>query len=66
MRPIGVAEGIGGRCCDHCDVNVNFTILNGLPAASMRTEHAHAAHFSLSAVIAERAVHAAFNVMDCS
>ncbi len=49
---VGVAEGVGGRGGDDGNVDVDFAILNGLPAAAMRTQHAHAAHLSLGAVVA--------------
>ncbi len=64
VRAVAVAEGIRGGRGDHRDVDVNFAILNRLPASAMRAQHAHAAHLALRAVVAQRAVHAAFDVMD--
>ena len=61
---VGVAEGIGGRRGDHRDVNVYLTVLDGLPTAAMRAQDSHAAHVALGAVVAQRAVHRAFDVMD--
>ncbi len=64
VRSIGVAEGIGRGRGDHRDVDVHFAILNGLPAPAVRAQHAQAAHLALGAVVAQRPVHRAFDVMD--
>ncbi len=64
MRAIRIAEKIGGRRRNHRDVDVYLSVLNRLVAAAMRTQHAHAAHLTLRAVIAQRTVHGAFDVMD--
>ena len=64
MRTVRIAEEIGGGRGNHRDVDVDFSILNRLVAAAMRTQHAHAAHLALRAVVAQRPVHRAFDVMD--
>ena len=64
MRTIGIAECIGSRRGNHRNVDVDFAVLNRLPAPAVRAQYAHAAHLALGAVVAQRAVHAAFNVMD--
>lgn len=64
MRPVGVTERIGGRRGNHRNVDVYFAILNGLPAPAMGPQHAHPTHLSLSAIVTQRAVHAAFDVMN--
>jgi hypothetical protein len=64
VRAICVSEGISGRRGDDRDVNVHLAILNRLPAAAMRAQHAHAAHVALGAVVAKWAVHAAFDVVN--
>ena len=64
MRAIRVAEKIGGRGGDYGNVDVDFSILNCLVAAAMGAQHAHAAHLPLCAVVAQRPVHRAFDVMD--
>ena len=66
MRPVGVAESVSRRRRDHRDVNVHFAILNRLPAPAVRPQHSHAAHFALRAVVAQLAVHRAFDVMNHS
>ena len=63
MRAVAVAEEVGGRRGDHRDVDVDLAILNRLPAAAVRAQHAHAAHVACVAVVAQRAVHAAFDVV---
>ena len=64
MSSVGVAEEVRSRSGDHGDVNVHFAILHGLPASAVRAQNAHAAHVAVGAVIAQRAVHAAFDVVD--
>ena len=64
MRAIGIAEEIGRGCGDHRDINVDFSILDRLIAAAMRTQYPHASHFALRTIVAQRSVHRAFNVMD--
>ena len=63
MRPVGVAEEIGRRRGDHRDIDMYFTVLYRLPAAAMRAQHAQPAHVPMGAVVAQRAIHAAFDVM---
>ena len=65
MRTISISKSIRGRGCDDCDIDMNLAVLDRLPAASMRPQHAQATHFALCAVVAQRPVHAAFNVMNC-
>src|SRR5579862_3550989 len=64
MRSVAISERIRRRSGNYSNVNVNFTVLDRLPTASMRTQNARAAHLSLCTVIAERTVHAAFDVID--
>ncbi len=63
VRAVGIAEEVGGGRSDHRDVDVDLAILHRLPTSAVRAQHAQAAHVSVRAVIAERAVHAAFDVM---
>ena len=64
MRAVTVAEGVRRRRSDHGDVDVHFAVLNCLPAPAVRAQNAHAAHFPLRAVVAQRSIHAAFDVVD--
>ena len=64
MRAVGIPEEIRAGRRNYRNVNVHFAILNGLPAPAMRAQYAHAAHSALGAIVADRAVHAAFNVVD--
>ncbi len=64
VRTVGVAEAISGRGGNDGDVDMHFAVLDCLPAASMRAQHAETAHLPLRTVIAEWAVHAAFNMMN--
>ena len=66
VRAIGVAEEVRRRRGNHRDVDMDFAILNRLPASAMRAQHAHAAHLAVRAEVAQRTVHAAFNVVDRS
>src|SRR5206468_3361832 len=61
---VGIAEGVGGWGRDDRDVDVNLAVLNRLPAATVRAQNAHAPHLALRAVVAQRAVHRAFDVVD--
>ena len=61
---VGVAEGVAGRGGEDGDVDVDLAILDGLPAAAVGAEDAEAAHLAGGAVVAERAVHAALDVVD--
>jgi len=64
VRAVGVAEHVGSGGRDYRDVDVDFPILNRLPASAVRAQHAHAAHLALRAVVAQRAVQGAFDVVD--
>ncbi len=59
----GVAEGVGGGGGDHRDVNPNLAVLDRLPAPAVRAQDAEPAHPALRAVVTERAVHRAFDVV---
>ena len=63
VRAVGVAEEVGGGRGDDRDVDVDLAILHRLPASAVRAQHAQAAHVAVRAVVAERAVHAAFDVV---
>ena len=63
VRAIGVAEEVRCGRGDHGDVNVDFAILHRLPASTVRAQHSQAAHVSVRAIVAERPIHAAFDVM---
>ncbi len=63
VRAVSVAEEVGGRRGDHRNVDVYFAVLHCLPASAVRAQHAHAAHLAVRTVVAQRAVHAAFDVM---
>jgi hypothetical protein len=58
-----VAERIGGGGRDDGHVDLDLSVLDGLPAASVRTEHAHTAHLSVRAVLAQRPIHAPLDVV---
>ena len=64
MRSVGVAEVVRRGCGDYGDVDVDLAVLQGLPSPTMRTQHAKAAHVAVRTVVAERTVHAAFDVVD--
>jgi hypothetical protein len=61
---VGVAEGVAGGGGEDGDVDVDFVVLDGLPAAAVGAEDAEAAHFAGRAVVADGAVHGAFDVVD--
>src|SRR5581483_4621560 len=61
---VGVAEHVGRGSGDDGDVDVNFAILDGLEATAMGAQNAHAHHVALGAVVAERTIHAAFDVVN--
>ena len=63
MRAVGIAEEVGSGRGDHRDIDMDFSVLHRLPASAVRAQHAHAAHLALRAVVAQRAIHAAFDVM---
>ena len=64
MRAISIAKCVGRRGRDYRNIDVDFAILNRLPAAAMRPQHSHAAHLALRAVIPQWPVHRSFNVMN--
>ena len=64
MRAVAVAEGVRGRRGDHGNIDVYFAILNRLPASAVRAQNPHAAHSPLRAVVAQRSIHAAFDMVD--
>ena len=63
MRAVGVAEVVGCRRGNDRNVDVNLAILHRLPASTVRAQHSHAPHVPVRAVVAERSIHAAFDVM---
>ena len=60
---VGVAEGVGRRRGDDGDVDVDLAVLDRLPAAAVGPQHAETAHLAVGAVVAQRAVHAALDVV---
>ena len=60
---VGVAEGVGGGGRDDGDVDVQLAVLDRLPAAAVRAQHAQAAHLAGGRVLAEWTVHAALDVV---
>ena len=64
QRAGGVAEGVGRGRGDDGDVDVHLAVLDRLPASAVRAQHAQAAHLALRAVVAQRPVHRALDVMD--
>ena len=64
MRAVTVAKRVCGGRGNHGNIDVYFAVLNRLPAPAVRTQNAHAAHLPLRAVVAQRAIHAAFDVVD--
>ncbi len=66
MRAVGIAKRVGRGRGDHRNINVDFAILNRLPASAMRPQDAHAAHLPLRAVIPQWTVHRPFDVMNDS
>jgi hypothetical protein len=64
MGAVAVAERVGRGRGDHGNIDVNFAVLYRLPASTVGAQHSHATHLALRAIVAERAVHAALNVID--
>jgi len=60
---VGIAEHIRRRRGDYCDINVHFAVLDCLEASTMRAQHTESSHVALRAIVAKRAIHAAFDVM---
>ena len=63
MRAVRIAEEISRGGGDDSNVDVDLAILNRLPAAAMRAQHARSAHVPVRAEVAQRPIQAAFDVM---
>jgi hypothetical protein len=63
MRAVGIAEAVRSRRGDDGDVDVHVAILDRLPAATVRSQHAETGHAAARSKIAQRTIHAALDVM---
>ena len=66
FHTIGISKGISSRCSNHCDIDLNLTILDSLVPATMRAKNSHTFHLSLGSKPAKWSVHTSFNMVNSS